>query len=415
MLPVSVKRAIFLGLMVALLAAVFVVGVYFGYSNRPPIDKITILFNKETSKPQQIDFMPFWSAWRTVETKYVDRSHLDTQKMIWGAIEGMVSSLGDPYSVFFPPKEAELFESNVRGEFQGIGIEIGMRDKVLTVIAPLKDTPAYNAGLKAGDKILKINGTSTMDMAIDEAVFIIRGEKGTAVTLTIMREGEKEPREVKIIRDSIRIPIYETEKKEGGIFVIRLYNFSENSPYAFQGALREMIESGSYKLILDLRGNAGGYLEASIDIASWFLAAGKTVTIEDFGNSEQKFYRSKGNNIFTNLPFAVLINQGTASAAEILAGALQEYKIATLIGEKTFGKGSVQELVAVTDKTSLKITIAKWLTPTGKSISDNGLTPDIEVKMKQGDIEAGRDPQMDKVIEILKNSNITSQRQVLKL
>jgi len=235
MLPGSVKKAMFLGLMAALLAAVFVAGIYLGYDNRPAIQKITVLFDKETAKPQQVDFSSFWTAWNAIETKYVGRGDLDRQKMVWGAIEGAVKALEDPYSVFFPPKEAELFESSVKGQFSGIGIEIGMRDKMLTVITPLKDTPAYRAGLKAGDKILKINATSTQDMAVDEAIFLIRGERGTEVGLTIGREGEKE-REVKIIRDIIQIPVLDTEKKENGVFLIKLYNFSENSPYAFQNA-----------------------------------------------------------------------------------------------------------------------------------------------------------------------------------
>jgi carboxyl-terminal processing protease len=217
-----------------------------------------------------------------------------------------------------------------------------------------------------------------------------------------LSEGENESREVKIVRDVIKIPTLDTEKKEEGIFLIKLYNFSENSTEIFRGALREMIDSGSGKLILDLRGNAGGYLEASVDIASWFLPAGKIVVREDFGNGEEKPYRSRGYDIFKNLPFMILVNQGSASAAEIVAGALQEHKIATLIGEKTFGKGSVQELIPITSDTSLKITIARWLTPEGKSISDNGLMPDIEVKITKEDIEAGRDPQMEKAIELLK-------------
>jgi carboxyl-terminal processing protease len=400
------KKAIFLGGATALLVAVFVGGVYLGYSNRPAIQKITVLFNKETAgKPAQVDFSPFWAGWNVVQSKYVGRSNLDYQKMVWGAIEGMVGALDDPYSVFFPPKEAEIFETGVKGEFGGVGIEIDIRDKMLTVITPLKNTPAYNAGIKAGDKILKINTVSTQGMTLDEAVFLIRGIKGTEVALTILSEGEEEPREVKLIRDTIQIPILDTEKKENGIFVIKLYNFSQNSPEIFKNALREMIVSENYKLILDLRGNAGGYLEASVDIASWFLPIGKVVAREDFGNGKETIFRSRGYDVFKNLPFVILINQGSASASEILAGALQEHKIATLVGEKSFGKGSVQELVPITDNTSLKITIARWLTPNGKSISENGLDPDIEIKMTKEDALANRDPQMEKAVEILNNIN----------
>jgi carboxyl-terminal processing protease len=399
----TAKKAIFWGIAVGLVVAIFVAGVYLGYTNRPPIQKVTDLFNKEENPANlsQIDFEPFWTAWNAVETKYADRSSLSPQKMVWGAVEGMVAALDDPYSVFFPPKEAELFETSVKGEFSGIGIEIGMRDNAITVIAPLKDTPAYRAGLKSGDKILKINATSTQDMTLDEAVFLIRGERGTEVALTIGREGENKPGEIKIVRDTIYIPVLDTEVKENGIFVIKLYNFSESSPDAFRNALREMLSSGSNKLILDLRGNPGGYLEASVDMASWFLPAGKTVAIEDFGDSEQSYYRSRGYDIFKNLPFVILVNEGSASASEILAGALQDYKIATLVGTKTFGKGSVQELVPITSDTSLKLTIARWLTPNGRSISEKGLDPDVEVEMTEEDYNSGKDPQMQKAIEIL--------------
>lgn len=402
MLFSSVKKAVFWGVIAGLIAAVFMAGIYLGYTNRPAVQKITDLFNKEAAiAPTQVDFSLFWKVWNAVETKYAGRSSIDRQKMVWGAAQGMVNALGDPYSVFFPPHEAELFETSVKGKFSGIGIEIGMRDNVITVISPLKDTPAYRAGLKAGDKIIKINATSTQDMTLDEAVFLIRGERGTPVTLTISREGQKQPLEIKIVRDNIQIPILDTEKKDNGIFVIKLYNFSENSPDAFRSALREMISSGSDKLILDLRGNPGGYLEASVDMASWFLPPGKIVSIEDFGNSDQENYRSRGYDIFKNLPFVILVDEGSASASEILAGALQDYKIATLVGTKTFGKGSVQELVPITGDTSLKLTIARWLTPNGRSISEKGLEPDVEVKMTEEDRNAGKDPQMQKAIEIL--------------
>ena len=391
------------------IGAVFSGGALFGYSKRPAIEKVYTLFNKEIQKPAQVDFSPFWEAWNRVESKYVDNDELDTQKMVWGAIQGMVASLDDPYSVFFPPEENELFQSSIRGDFEGVGMEIGIRNNILTVIAPLKDTPAFRAGIKAGDKILEIDGKSTVDITIDKAVRLIRGKKGTKVVLTILREGEEESREISIIRDVIQIPVLDTEQKSSGklgekhgdIFVIKLYNFSEKSPLAFRSALQEMINSDCNKLILDLRNNAGGYLEAATDIASWFLPSGKIVAREQFGNGDERLYRSRGYNIFKNLPFVIIVNEGSASASEILAGALQEYGIATLVGEKTFGKGSVQELFSITNDTALKLTVAKWLTPNGKSISKEGLTPDVVVKMTKEDIEQGRDPQMEKAIEIL--------------
>ena len=396
------KRFWFIFPLVLVSSGIFISGAYFGYSQRPAVEKVKILFNKETQKPAEVDFSPFWQAWNLLEEKYVDKEELNSQEMLWGAISGLAGSLKDPYTVFFPPEEKKIFESEVKGNFEGVGMEIGMRNNALTVIAPLKNTPAYRAGLKAGDKILKINDTLTSNLTVEEAIRLIRGPKGTEVKLLISREDEKEPMEIAVIREVINIPTLETEIKPGNIFVIKLYNFSENSPLVFRNALREMIESKSDKLVIDLRNNPGGYLEAAGDMASWFLPMGKVVAREKFASGEEEFYRSRGYDVFgDNFRMAILINQGSASASEILAGALKEYGRAVLVGEKTFGKGSVQELVPVTDSTSLKITIASWLTPNGQSISKEGLEPDFEVKFSKEDSEAGRDPQMEKATQFL--------------
>lgn len=396
------KRTWFIFSLVVMAAGIFISGAFFGYSQRPAMEKVKILFNKEVQKPAEVDFSPFWQTWNLIEEKYADKNELNSQEMVWGAISGMAGSLKDPYTVFFPPEEKKIFESEVKGNFEGVGMEIGMRNNTLTVIAPLKDTPAYRAGLKSGDKILKINGALSSGLAVDEAIRLIRGPKGTEVKLLISREGEKEPREIAIVRDVINIPILETESKPEGIFVIKLYNFSERSPFVFRNALREMVDSKSQKLVIDLRNNPGGYLEAAVDMASWFLPMGKVVAREKFGTGEEELYRSRGYDVFNDkLRMVILINQGSASASEILAGALKEHGKAVLVGEKTFGKGSVQELVPVTNDTSLKITIANWLTPHGRSISKEGLEPDFEVKLSREDSEAGRDPQMEKAVEIL--------------
>lgn len=396
------KRFWFIFSLVIVSSGIFISGAYFGYSQRPAVEKVKVLFNQETQKPAEVDFSPFWQAWNLLEEKYVDKKELNSQEMVWGAISGLAGSLKDPYTVFFPPEEKKIFESEVKGNFEGVGMEIGMRNNTLTVIAPLKDTPAYRAGIKAGDKILKINGTLSSGLAVDEAVRLIRGPKGTEVKLLISREGEKEPREIAVAREVINIPTLETEIKPGNIFVVKLYNFSGNSPLVFRNALREMIDSGSDKLVIDLRNNPGGYLEAAVDMASWFLPMGKVVAREKFATGEEELYRSRGYDVFgDNFRMAILINQGSASASEILAGALKEHGRAFLVGEKTFGKGSVQELVPVTDSTSLKITIASWLTPNGQSISQEGLEPDFEVKFSKEDSEAGRDPQMEKATQLL--------------
>jgi len=368
--------------------------------------------------PEGIDFSPFWRAWSVLGEKFVPATSSQTvsdQDKVWGAIEGLAASYGDPYTVFFPPAESEIFESDINGNFEGVGMEIGIRDNVLTVVAPLKGTPAEKSGIESGDRILEIDNLPTSNMSIEEAVKRIRGKRGTKVVLTVVHEGGAGSLKISIERDVIDIPTIETDfvRKEGsqksagllnnGIFVIRLFNFSANSANLFRAALREFVLSQSDKLIIDLRGNPGGYLEAAIDMASWFLPSGKAVVIEEYvPDMPQEIHRSKGFDIFNeNLKLVILVNKGSASASEILAGALEEQGIATLVGEKTYGKGSVQELVKITPETSLKVTVAQWLTPNGKSISENGLTPNVEVKLTPEDIEAGKDPQMDKAVEIL--------------
>ncbi len=351
---------------------------------------------------EKVDFEPFWKVWNIINEKYPN-SKITDQDKVWGAISGMVSSLGDPYTTFLPPQESKLFQESINGEFGGIGMEVGIKNKIITVIAPLKDTPAYRANIKPGDKIIKIDDESTANLSLDKAVSLIRGEPGTKVELTIIRDDEPEPLVFTITREIIKIPTLDTEKTPDGIFVIKLYNFSLNSPTLFRVAMRDFIESGSDKMILDLRGNPGGFLEASIDIASWFLPAGKTIVTEDFGGNEKpKVFRSKGYDVFgENRKLVVLVDGGSASASEILAGALKDNGVGTLVGEKTFGKGSVQELVDITPETSLKITVAKWLTPSGISISEHGLDPDVVVPVSKDDVEKKRDSQMEKAIELL--------------
>jgi carboxyl-terminal processing protease len=309
------------------------------------------------------------------------------------------------------PQQNENFQESIRGNFSGVGMEVGMEDDVITVISPLKNTPAELSGIQSGDKIVEIDGISTAGVSLDEAVNKIRGPVGSEVVLTVVREGAEELIEISIMRDVIDIPVLDYELRDDGVFVISLYNFSANSSNEFRDALREFVLSKSDKLVLDLRGNPGGYLESAIDIASWFLPAGKVIVQEDFGNDEVKYLRSKGYNIFTEaLDMVVLVNRGSASASEIVAGALSEYGIATLVGTKTFGKGSVQELVPITPETSLKVTIARWLTPNGVSISDGGLTPDViispddlEGELAEMEPQEFFDYQFEKALEILMN------------
>jgi len=381
----------------------FLIGSFLGSYNSNKIENLSVLSDTTASKEANLE--PFWKVWNAINEKYPDASKVDSEKRVLGAIAGLVDSLEDPYSVFFDPEETKSFEDDIAGNFTGVGMEVDMKDKILTVISPLKDTPASKAGIKAGDKILKIDDTITSDITIDKAIKLIRGEKGTSVTLTVYREGENEPLKFKVIRDTINMPTLDTEILKDGVFVIKLYSFSENSADLFRDAIKKFYKSKSDKLVLDLRGNPGGYLDAAVDISSWFLANGKPVVIEDSGNGKkQQIYRSAGYDIFNDkLKFVILIDGGSASASEIVAGAMQDYDKAILVGEQSYGKGSVQEVVEVTPKTILKITVAKWLTPKGTSISLKGLTPDYKIEMTKKDADEKKDPQMDKAVELLNN------------
>lgn len=380
------------------------------------------LFNADKGRAQNVDFAPFWKTWQILNERYVNGTaainststkKATDQDRVWGAISGMVSSLGDPYTVFMPPVEKTKFEEDIRGNFSGVGMEVGYKDNLPTVISPLPNSPAKKAGILSGDVVLKIDGVSTSNMSLDQAINKIRGKEGTSVTLTVLHDKSKEPVEIKIIRAVITIPTIDTKIVSGKnasdkIFVISLYNFSAQSADLFKVAIDEFAKSGTNKLIFDLRGNPGGYLDAAVDMASWFLPQGKAVVRESSGvGKEERVYRSSGYDIFKNkdLKMIVLIDRGSASASEILAGALSEYGVAKLVGEKSFGKGSVQELVPITADSSLKVTIARWLTPKGKSLSHNGLEPDYAVKLPAVTATSTlpiKDTQFDKAVELLK-------------
>lgn len=380
---------------------IFVIGIYLGSLNKEFFqEKFSFLYDKPEVDETKVDLTDFWKAWDSIDEKYPEAKNVDNQERVYGAIKGLVGSLGDPYSTFFTPEETKVFEEDISGNFSGVGMEVGMKENILTVIAPLKNTPAYKAGIKSGDKILKIDETITNDISVEEAIKLIRGEKGTSVRLTIFRESEAKPREVSIVRDVINVPSLDTEKLSGNIFMIKLYSFSANSTKLFRDAMKEFYNSNSDKLIIDLRGNPGGYLESAVDMASWFLPSSEVVLIEDYGNNQkQKLYNSYGYDLFNdNLKFVILIDGGSASASEILAGAMQDYKKAKIVGEQSYGKGSVQEVVDITKDTILKITVANWLTPKGASISEKGITPDVVVD--RGDDEK-RDLQLEKAIELL--------------
>lgn len=351
----------------------------------------------------------FKSVRTQLDTKFVfwkSSSTLPTaQELEYGVIRGYVDSFKDPYTVFMPPKEAKSFAENVRGSFGGVGMTVGMKEGNIVVIAPLKDSPAMKAGIKAGDIITAVDKKSVIGMTSEEAVTFIRGELDTPVTITVLHADAKATNDITIVRKEIKIPTIDTEKKDG-VFVLRLYNFSGESPELFRNALNDFIQSGLSKLVIDLRGNPGGYLEASVNMASYFLRDGQVVVSEKQGKSETQLnHRSTGIvGLPSGIKVAVLVDGGSASASEILAGALKDHGIAKVVGTKTFGKGSVQELINLDGGASLKVTIAKWYTPNGINISEHGITPDFDVaatttlKLKDGTV---RDVQLEKAIELL--------------
>lgn len=367
--------------------------------------------DKQYCPPEDIDMSLFWEAYYKLQDAFVDSTKFDNQKIIYGAIAGMTNSLEDDYTIFLEPEETKRFNDDVKGSFEGVGMEIGVRDGQLKVIAPLEGTPAQEAGLIAGDDIVMIDGASTYGMSADEASNLIRGEKGTEVALTIYREEWRESREIKIIREVIDIPslnlVYLNENGEktedGNIAWLSLYHFTENAADDFKDTGLEIINHGANKIILDLRNNPGGYLEVSQYIAGWFLEKGAIVVTEDFGNEgmEDIVYKAKGSSLLLGYSVVVLINEGSASASEILAGALRDNLGVKLIGQQSFGKGSVQILEELSEGSSLKITIAKWLTPSGYNIDEVGLTPDYEVEITGEDYKNNRDSQLEKAIEII--------------
>ncbi|MHB1163066.1 MAG: S41 family peptidase [Minisyncoccota bacterium] len=361
----------------------------------------------DATPDQSVDLTDFWKAWNALQANYVithASSTLPSAKdRLYGAISGLASSYGDPYTVFFPPTEAKAFADNISGSFAGVGMEIDIKNNVLVVIAPLKGTPAQAAGIKSGDLIAAIDGKSTEGLSIDAAVSKIRGPIGTTVDLTIIRNGKA--LDIKVTRATIQVP--ETDDgldTASGVYHIALYEFTSNSANLFDQALTRFKNSGSKKLVIDLRGNPGGYLDAAVDIASHFLPKGATVVTEDFGGKEpNQVHTSLGyNDMPPGTKIVVLIDAGSASASEILAGALQDNKAATLIGTKSFGKGSVQTLISL-DGGSLKITVARWITPAGHWIMGNGVTPDITVPyMAVGATTPPKvDPQMARAVKFL--------------
>jgi carboxyl-terminal processing protease len=344
----------------------------------------------------------FWDAWNVLSSNYVDPHALVTEDMIFGAIKGMVASLKDPYTSFMTPKENREFVESMQGYLEGIGAELTLRNGLLTVISPLKNSPAQKAGLQPEDIIYEVNGNSTEDMTLEEAVTKIRGEKGSVVNLTILRASQSEPIKISIVRDEINVNSIDWEMREG-IAIIEINQFGDNTKQEFSKAISEILSRRPAGVILDLRYNGGGYLDGSIDITSEFLENEKVVTIKKRNPEEDEVIYTNGQARLANIPLAVLINKGSASASEIVAGAIQDHNRGIIIGENSFGKGTVQTVENLIGGSSLRVTIAKWYTPNDQNINEKGVTPDIIVERTVEDFETDKDPQLDRAIKYLRN------------
>ncbi|MEK7172067.1 MAG: S41 family peptidase [Patescibacteria group bacterium] len=343
-------------------------------------------------------------VWERLRASYYDATKLDQSKLEYSAVKGFVNGVGDPYTVFMPPEEAKDFGQGLDGKLEGIGAELEVKDSKLVVRAPLKNSPAEKAGILSGDIIFKINGEPAQEMTIYEAIRKIRGKKGTKVTLTLIRENRPEVFDIEIIRDEILIDTVVVKKIDGGIYHIAVNQFNDHTKIEFQKAIEEILLAKAKAVILDLRGNGGGYLDISIDMLSEVISGEKTAAIvKKRDQSKNETIKTSGSARIPDLPLVVLVDKGSASASEIVAGAVQDYKRGILIGEKTFGKGSVQELINLNDGASLRMTIAKWFTPLNRSIDGDGIVPDIEVKLTEEDIKAERDPQLDAAVKYLQN------------
>ncbi|MDD5527788.1 MAG: S41 family peptidase [Patescibacteria group bacterium] len=411
-----VRKAILLFLVLVLMLVSFGAGMYITGKNKlvaALANKESVYLGKVTGKytqdtggrlSQDIDFNLYWEVWDALKAKYVDKDKINEKKMFYGSLSGLAASLGDPYTVFFDPKDSQTFSNDLSGTFEGIGAEVGLRDDVITIIAPLAGMPAEKAGIKAGDKVLAINGSSTVNMTIDAAVEKIRGPKGTKVVLTIFRQGFKETKDISIIRDVIYVKSVQTVLRPDKIFVITISNFNEDTADLFKSAAQQAVKDNPKGLIIDLRNNPGGFLDSAVSLASEWVKSGKPVVSEKSTDpSENNEYDSSGIQHLNNFPTVVLVNGGSASASEILAGALKDYNLAKIVGEKTYGKGSVQVLQTLSDGSMLKVTVAKWFTPNGYSINEQGIVPDVIATTTEAAINAGADPQMDKAVEILKS------------
>lgn len=369
-------------------------------SQPPPLQTLADIFQGKDN----VDLALFWDVWKRLNDSYVDGDALDNRQRVYGAIKGMVASLDDPYTVFMDPQESKTFDNDLAGDLEGIGAELTIRDGALMVVSPLKNSPSEKAGLFPNDIVYKIDDEVTSDMTLYEAVSKIKGEKGTTVRLTVLRKGNPSPVELSILRDKVHVESVTMKAMDKGIYYITINQFSSTTKTEFQNAISEALLKEPKGFVLDLRYNGGGYLDAAIDVLSELLPPDKeAVLIKRRDGEERDSVSVSGTARVKDVPLAVLVNNGSASASEIVAGAIQDYKRGIVIGEKTFGKGSVQEIQTLRDGSSLRVTIAKWFTPLGRGINEIGIEPDISIPLTEQDAQKGKDPQLDAAVKYLKN------------
>jgi len=400
-----IKKSVWIPVFLVLLVGVSYLSFEFGYSRgqeKPKNIQLSDISGFKNPSGVIADFGTFWQAWDLINNYHLKNDKITSQDKVYGAISGLVSSLDDPYSDFFSPEDGKKFEEDVNGYFGGVGIQLGIVDDVLTAIAPLKNTPAQRAGIMAGDSILAVNNTSTQGMSLDDAILLIRGPEGSEVVLTIFRKGWDRTKDFKLTREEIVVPTLDYEKI-GNIGRIQLYSFNLNATREFYNALLKARDDGVSGLIIDLRDNPGGYLDVAVEIASWFVPKGEDVVKEVAKDDEVlEDIKSYGPGTLKDFPVVILLNKGSASASEILAGALRDNLKTPIVGERSFGKGTVQEIKDLRDGSSLKITIAHWVMPSGKILEGEGIDPDYKVELTEKDIEDKKDPQLDKALEVMK-------------
>lgn len=364
----------------------------------------TINVSNRQNQVQNVDFSLFWEVFETLPKTYLDKEAVDGQKMMYGAISGMVRSLGDPYTSFLDPKQNESVRKDLSGTYEGVGIQLGFdKEKRLVVIAPLRGTPAEREGVRAKDLILKINDRETFDLTLPEAVELIRGEAGSQVSLQLLREGQSEPFDKTLKREKIEVKTVTVEYRntdDGEVAIIEVTRFGEKTDAEWDAVVSEVAGRNVGGVVVDMRNNPGGLLMSSVHLAEEFVSG--TIVKQRYSNGSEDSLSAQRSGKLTKVPLVVLVNEGSASAAEIFAGAIQDKNRGEIVGTVTFGKGSVQDVIDFAGGSGLHVTIAQWLTPDGNSIHDVGIKPDVEVERTAEDVEAERDPQLDRALEVLK-------------